>query len=1068
MRFSHFFVDRPIFAAVISIFLLIVGAIAYTQLPVSQYPEIAPPTIVVRATYPGADAETVAATVATPLEQDINGVENMLYMSSYSSDDGAMSLTITFKLGTDLDAAQVLVQNRVSISEPRLPEEVRRLGVTTTKSSPDLMMVVHMLSPNDTYDQLYISNYARSRVRDILLRLDGVGDLILFGEREYSLRIWLDPNKLSALGMTSGDVVQALQEQNVQVSGGSIGAPPSNGGNAFQYTVTTQGRFDDARDFRYVIVKATPDGRLIALQDVARIELGAKDYVTNSFLNGKPAVALGIFQRPGTNALAAADEIKSTIDALSKDFPPGLEYQIVYNPTEFIAESVNEVYKTILEAIVLVVIVIIVFLQSWRMAIVPIVAIPVSLIGTLAVLYGFGFSLNMLTLFGLVLAIGIVVDDAIVVVENVERNIAAGLAPNAAAHKTMDEVGAAVLAISLVLIAVFVPTAFIPGISGQFYLQFAITIAVSTAISALNSLTLSPALAALLFKPHEEAARPPSFFLARWGRGLADGFNRGFDALANFYAGIVRFLVGSWLTLLAMLAVFCGLIYATVFMIQTVPRGFIPSLDQGYAIVVVQLPDGSSLGRTDAVIKKASEIVQKTPGVTNAIAFSGFSGATFTNASNTGVIFAGFDTFENRLEAKQSGGQIVGQLFGALQSIKEAFIIALPPPPVRGVGNSGGFKMQLQERESANMRPLLALAQEIAAKANQTKGLAGVFTTFSASSPQFFLAIDRDKARILNVPIPSIFETLSINLGTAYVNDFNAFGRVYQVRAQADQAFRLEREDILKLKVRSSSGALVPLGTLVEIRDVTGPALVQRYNMYVSVPLQGNAAPGVSTGDALDRMEKIAAETLPAGTSFEWTELALQERTTGDTAVLIFGLSVLFVFLALSAQYESFIMPFAIVLIVPLGVLAALLGVTLRGLDNNILVQIGLIVLVGLAAKNAILIVEFARQAQERGEGPVDAAVEACRLRLRPILMTAFAFILGVVPLMIATGPGAEMRQSLGTAVFFGMLGVTIVGLFLTPVFYVTLRRLFPVSGAGGRKKHAKSEIDAPWRRAVE
>ncbi|RUV79829.1 efflux RND transporter permease subunit, partial [Mesorhizobium sp. M5C.F.Ca.IN.020.14.1.1] len=871
----------------------------YTQLPVAQYPEIAPPTIVVRASYPGADAETVAATVATPIEQEINGVEHMLYMSSYSSGEGSMSLTITFRPGTDLDAAQVLVQNRVSIAEARLPEEVRRLGITTAKSSPDLMMVIHMLSPDDTYDQLYVSNYARSRVRDVLLRLDGVGDVQIFGEREYSLRVWLDPEKLSAYGMTAGDVVQALRDQNVQVSGGSIGAPPIGDGSAFQYTVTTQGRFEDAREFRYVIVKSTKDGRLISLQDVARIELGARDYVTNSYLNNKAAVALGIFQRPGTNALASAEEIQETIAELSEDFPEGLAYEIIYNPTEFIAESINEVYVTIAEAILLVVIVIIVFLQSWRMAIVPIVAIPVSLIGTLAVLLAFGFSLNMLTLFGLVLAVGIVVDDAIVVVENIERNIRLGLAPRAAAHKTMDEVGNAVLAISLVLISVFVPAAFIPGISGQFYLQFAITIAVSTAISAFNSLTLSPALAGVLFKPHSE--EHSNLFLARFGRALANGFNNGFDRMADGYAWLVHRLVGTTLALAAMLLVFAGLLYATYHMLQTVPRGFIPNMDQGYAIVVVQLPEGSSLARTDAVIQKASDIIRETPGVANAVAFAGFNGATFTNASNSGVIFAPFKSFEERLESGDTSDKIIGTLFGSLQSIQEAFIIALPPPPVRGIGNSGGFKMMLQERNSADMRPILALANEIAGKANQTPGLMGVFTTFSASSPQFFLAIDRDKARMLNVPIPNIFETLSINLGTAYVNDFNAFGRVYQVRAQADQAFRIDRDDILKLKVRSAAGDLVPLGTLVEIRDVTGPSLVQRYNMYVSVPLQGNAAPGVATGTALDLMEGIAAESLPQGTSFEWTELAFQERQTGNTAVFIFGLSVLFVFLALAA-----------------------------------------------------------------------------------------------------------------------------------------------------------------------
>lgn len=1040
MRFARFFVDRPIFATVISLLMMIVGGIAYTQLPIAQYPEIAPPTIVVRAQYPGADSETVAKTVATPIEQEINGVENMLYMSSYSTNDGAMSLTITFKLGTDLDQAQVLVQNRVAIAEPRLPEEVRRIGITTAKSSPDLMMVVHMLAPDGRYDQLYVSNYARSRVRDVLLRLEGVGDLIIFGEREYALRVWLDADKLAAYDMTPADVVQSLRDQNVQVSGGSIGTPPIEGDNAFEYTVTTQGRFEDARQFRYVIVKSTSDGRLIQLQDVARIELGAKDYFTNSYLNGKPAVALAIFQRPGTNALATAEEIMASMDRLATEFPPGLEHRIVYNPTEFIAESIDEVYKTILEAVALVVIVVLVFLQSWRTAIVPIVAIPVSLIGTFAFLAAFGLSLNMLTLFGLVLAIGIVVDDAIVVVENVERNIANGLSPREAAHQTMEEVGTAVIAISLVLIAVFVPTAFIPGISGQFYLQFAITISVATAISALNSLTLSPALAALLFKPHHTP--PPRFFLARLGRGAASLFNRGFDALADGYAATVRVLVSYKLALLAMLAVFGGLIYATVFAVQTVPRGFIPTLDQGYAIVVVQLPDGASLARTDAVVQKASEIILQTPGVVNAVTFAGFSGATFTNASNAGVVFVGFEPFEKRIASGLPANAIIGQLFGRLQAIQEAFIIAIPPPPIRGIGNSGGFKLQIQDRDSADVRRVLGLARQMMGTASQTPGLTGVFTTFSASSPQIFLEIDRDKARMLNVPIPNIFATLSINLGTSYVNDFNAFGRIYQVRAQADQQYRTEPEDILKLKVRSATGDLVPLGTLVTMRNVAGPSLVQRYNMYTSVPLQGNAA-GVSSDDALNIMEKLAADTLPQGTSFEWTELAFQERQTGNTAVFIFGLSVLFVFLALAAQYESWVLPLAIVLIVPLGVLAALAGLAWRDIDNDVLAQIGLIVLIGLAAKNAILIVEFARQAEQRGASIVEAAVEACRLRLRPILMTALAFIFGVVPLVIATGPGAEMRQSLGTAVFSGMVGVTFFGLFLTPVFYVALRSVF-------------------------
>ncbi len=1063
MRFAHFFIDRPIFATVVSLFLVIIGAISYTRLPVSQYPEIAPPTVVVRAAYPGADAETVAATVATPLEQEINGVEDMLYMSSYSTSDGAMALTITFRLGTDLDQAQVLVQNRVAIAEPRLPEEVRRLGVTTTKSSPDLMMVVHMLSPDNIYDQLYVSNYARTRIRDVPLRIDGVGDLIIFGEREFSLRVWLDPDKLEAYGMTAGDVVKALREQNVQVSGGSIGAPPAPNDNAFQYTVTTQGRFEDARQFRYIIVKATAGGRLVELQDIARIELGARDYVTNSYLNGSPAVALAVFQRPGTNALDTADEIAATMQTLSSDFPPGLDYRIVYNPTEFIAESISEVYKTIFEAMALVVLVVIVFLQSWRTAIIPIVAIPVSLIGTFAFLYAFGLSLNMLTLFGLVLAIGIVVDDAIVVVENVERNIRLGQSPRMASHRTMDEVGTAVIAISLVLIAVFVPTAFIPGISGQFYLQFAVTIAVATAISALNSLTLSPALAALLFRPH--GVQPPRFLVTRIAAGAADGFNSGFDRMANGYASVIRFLVGRRAGLVATLIVFSGLLYGTYYALQTVPRGFVPTLDQGYAIVVIQLPDGASLQRTGAVVRRASDIISEIDGIRNVVAFPGFSGATFTNASNSAVIFTGLEPFEERVPAGLNAGHIIGELFARLQAVQEAFIIAVPPPPIRGIGNSGGFKMQIQDRQGADVRPILEAAYGIISAANQTPGLTGVYTTFSASSPQIYLDIDRDKARVLNVPIPNIFETLSINLGTAYVNDFNAFGRVYQVRAQADEAFRLEPSDVLKLKVRSATGALVPMGTLVSIRETTGPTLVQRYNMYVSVPLQGNAAPGTSSDQALRNMEEIARAQLPFGTTFQWTELAFQERQAGNLAIFVFGLSVLFVFLALAAQYESWVLPFAIVLIVPLSILAALIGVTLNGLDNNILVQIGLIVLVGLAAKNAILIVEFARQAQERGLEAVDAVVEACRLRLRPILMTAFAFILGVVPLMIATGPGAEMRQSLGTAVFSGMLGVTIFGLFLTPAFYVALRLAFPFrndSSADSEEASAAASKDTP------
>ncbi|WP_299704037.1 efflux RND transporter permease subunit [uncultured Tateyamaria sp.] len=1048
---GRFFVSRPIFAVVVSVIMTIVGLISYYQLPIEQYPEIAPPSIVVRASYPGADATTIANTVATPLEQEINGIEGMLYMSSYATADGAMSLTVTFELGTDLDTAQVLVQNRVAIAEPRLPQEVRALGVTTTKSSPDLMMVVHMLSPDATFDQLYVSNYARARVRDRLVRLDGVGDLIIFGEREFSARVWLDPDKLASLSLTASDVVDAVREQNVQVSGGSLGAPPNTADSAFQVSVTTQGRLEDPREFGRVIVKASDAGRVVRVRDVARVEIGARSYVTNSYLNNKPAVALGIFQRPGSNALATADEVRATMDELAQDFPNGLEYQVVYNPTEFISASIDAVYKTLFEAVLLVVIVIIVFLQSWRTALIPLLAIPVSLIGTFAVMLALGYTLNLLTLFGLILAIGIVVDDAIVVVENVERNIRNGMTPRQASARSMDEVQSAIIGTTLVLIAVFVPAALVPGITGQFYRQFAVTISVATVISSINSLSLSPALAAIFLKPNSNSlSRNP---LSQLGAYFANAFNGGLDVVTHGYAAVVRVLVGTWGMIAVAIVAFAGLLGTAWWINEQVPTGFIPDADQGYAIVVVQLPEGASLDRTDTVMKQATEIALETPGVTNAVAFAGFSGATFTNASNQGVIFTTFAPFEERLESGLDANAIVGQLFGRMQVIREAFIIAIAPPSVRGVGTGGGFKMQLQDTDSADMRRVLNSAYAIMGAAQQSDKVTGVFTTFSASSPQVYLEIDRVRAQMLNVPIGEIFETLSINLGSAYVNDFNAFGRLFQVRAQADQQFRLDEEDIRSLRVRTATGALVPLGTLVSVVDTAGPALVQRYNQLVSVPIQGNAIPGVSTGDALIAMEELAEQLLPPGVDYEWTELALQERNQGDTATYIFAFSVLFAFLFLAALYESWVLPLAIILVVPLAVLSALSGVMLRGMDNNILTQVGLIVLVGLSAKNAILIVEFAKQAQEeKGMSAIDAAVDACRLRLRPILMTAFAFILGVVPLMIATGPGSEMRQALGTAVFFGMSGVTFLGLFFTPVFYVALRRIFP-----GKAKDVKS-----------
>jgi hydrophobe/amphiphile efflux-1 (HAE1) family protein len=1040
MRFAHFFVDRPIFASVTSIIFLILGYVAYETLPVAQYPEIVPPTVVVRASYPGANAETVAATIATPIEQEVNGVDNMLYMTSLSTNDGNMQLTVTFKVGTNLDIANVLVQNRLSVAQPRLPPDVRNLGVIVRKSSPDLMLVVHLLSPDNTYDQNYLSNYIYLRIRDELLRLNGVGDITVFGGSEYALRIWLDPNKLAAYGLSTTDVLGALQEQNVQVASGALGAPPSPKDNAFQLVVQSQGRFQTPDEFTDVIVKAS-EGRLVRIKDIARVELGQQTYTTQSFLNGQPAIGVGVFQRPGTNALEAAAQVRQTMERIKKDFPPGVEYKIAYNPTEFIEESVYEVYKTLFEAVALVVVVVMVFLQSWRTALIPVIAIPVSLIGTFAVMAALGFSINNLTLFGLVLAIGIVVDDAIVVVENVERNMAEGLSPGEAAHKTMDEVGGAVIAIALVLSAVFIPTAFIPGISGQFYKQFALTIAASTIISMFNSLTLSPALCKLLLKPHHERPKP-KFFLSRFLAWSADLFNRGFEQLSHGYARTIGFLTGKTVGIIAMLLVYGAVIAGTLHLARTTPTGFIPQQDQGYLIGVIQLPAGSALERTTAVVRRAADIALKVDGVANAVIISGFDGATFTNTTNGAVMFLTLKPAKERAAAGRSAAAITGDVFKATAGIQEARVLFIPPPPVRGLGTGGGFKMQIESRQSSEIAPLLAAVNEVLAKANQSNEVQRVFTTFGNDTPQLYIDIDRTTARILNVPLASVFSTLQTNLGGAYVNDFNTFGRIYQVRVQADAPFRLEKRDIEQLKVRSSTGALVPMGTLASIREISGPQIVQRFNLFYSVPIQGDSKPGISTGQALDAMEKIA-ETLPQGYAYDWTEIAFQQKAAGNTAILVFGLGVLLVFLVLAAQYESWALPLAIILVVPTGVLAALGAVQMRGQDNNILTQIGLIVLIGLAAKNAILIVEFAHQLEEtEKKGPVAAAVEACRLRLRPILMTAFAFILGTVPLVIATGPGAEMRQALGTAVCFGMAGATFFGLFLTPVFYVVIRKI--------------------------
>jgi multidrug efflux pump len=1042
VKFSHFFIERPIFAAVISIVIMIVGALAYFSLPIAQYPEVAPPTVVVTTSYPGANPQVIADTVATPLEQAINGVEDMLYLTSQCTTDGAMVLTITFKLGTDLDKAQVLVQNRVATAVPRLPDEVQRIGVTTDKSSPDLLLVVHLLSPNNRYNQLYISNYATLHVIDVLRRLEGVGSVNAFGGREYSMRIWLDPEKLSSVDLTASDVVAALREQNIQVAAGVIGQQPVGPGHAFQLSISTLGRLVDPTQFGEIVIKTGQQGRVVRVRDVARVELGGLDYSVNSYLGfrdqkeAKQAVALAIQQRPGSNAIATAHAVRTTMAELSKEFPPGLEYRVIYDPTVFVEESVRAVYHTIFEAVLLVVLVVMIFLQSWRATLIPLVAIPISLIGTFAAMAALGFSLNNLSLFGLVLAIGIVVDDAIVVVENIERNIEEGLSPPDAARKAMDEVGGPVVSVALVLAAVFVPTAFISGISGQFYRQFALTIAVSTMISAFVSLTLSPALGALLLQPREAKKDWFGRLFQRAFGWLFRGFNFVFGKTVGVYVPSVSRLVRRAALALIVYAI---LLVLTFFAFKRVPTGFIPTLDQGYAIIAVQLPDGASLERTDDVVKQIIQIALQTPGINRVVAFAGFSGATRANSSNAAALFPGFAPYEER-GRKLDGPTVIADLRKRLSAVQGAQVAVIPPPPVRGLGTGGGFKMEVQDRSGAGLRALQAATDKVIQAARSDAGLVQVFTQFRASTPQLYAEVDRTKAKMLNVPLGNIFDTLQTYLGSTFVNEFNLFGRTYRVTAQADSQFRDDVSDIAQLKTRNASGGIVPLGSVMNIKETTGPDRVVRYNLYPAAEINGDTAHGYSSGQSLDTMERLAHANLPAGMSFEWTDLAYQQRAAGNTAVFIFPLCVLFVFLTLAAQYESWTLPLAVILIVPMCLFSAIIGVMLRGMDNNILTQIGFVVLVGLASKNAILIVEFARQQEHAGKNRFEAAVEACRLRLRPILMTSFAFILGVVPLVTASGAGAEMRQSLGTAVFFGMLGVTFFGLLLTPVFYVVIR----------------------------
>lgn len=1039
MKLSQFFIDRPIFATVVSVFIVIFGALAVFTLPVEQYPQVAPPTIQVTASYPGANAETVSDTVATPLEQEINGIEGMLYMLSQATADGRMTLTITFEIGTNLDDAQVLVQNRVAVAEPRLPEPVRRLGITTRKNSPDLMMVINLLSPDGTYDQTYIGNYAVLQIRDQLRRIDGVGDILLFGASEYSMRIWLDPDRIQNLGLTAGEVLASLRAQNIQVASGILNQPPVPEQGAFEISVQTQGRLIDPSQFENIVIKSGDEGQLVRIKDVGRVELGAQSYQTQGYLRDKPAVALPIFQRPGTNAIQTSDTIIAKMEELAKDFPAGLSYEIVYNPTEFVEQSVEAVFQTLIEAIILVVLVIMLFLQTWRATIVPVLAIPVSLIGTFAVMAALGFSLNNLTLFGLVLAIGIVVDDAIVVVENIERKMKEGMALKPAARETMNEVGGALIATSLVLVAVFLPTTFMGGISGKFYQQFGVTIATATVISTIVSLTLSPALAAIVLKPNDN--KPCDAPGSPWRhpiKYLFCKFNQLLEGFSDFYARLLKKLVRM---IGFALVLYAGLMAVAGYQFDRVPGGFIPAQDQGYFIVSIQLPPGSSLSRTDDVVQEAVQELLSIDGIAATVGFTGFAGATFTNASNAAAIFPTLEDFDVREAKGISYQQLLGQMQSKMSAIEEAFIIVIPPPPVRGIGSSGGFRMMIQDQRGRGLKALEEATWMMASAANQAPEISSAFTFFETRTPQIYLDIDREKAERLHIPVDRAFQALEVFLGSSFVNDFNYLGRTFRVTAQADYPFRLTPDDVLRLKVRNGEGEMVPIGSFAAVQDIASSSRVPRYNLYPSAALLGNTAPGYSTGEALDKMEQLADDVLPDGFGFQWTEIAYQERLQGNTASVAFSLAVLFVFLLLAAQYESWSLPMSIILIVPMCLLSAITGVAIAGMDNNILTQIGFVVLIGLACKNAILIVEFAKQLQDDGKDKVEAAIEAATLRLRPILMTSFAFILGVIPLVLASGAGAEMRQALGVAVFSGMIGVTVFGLVFTPVFYVLCQK---------------------------
>ena len=1068
MRFSRFFIDRPIFAVVLSLVILAGGLIAVTQLPISEYPEVTPPTITVSAIYPGANPTVLAQTVGTPLEDAINGVERMLYMTSSASADGTFNLTVTFEIGTDVDLAQVQVQNRVNQALARLPAEVRALGVITQKRSPDITMVVHLFSPDGRYDPVYLRNYALLNVRNDLSRIPGAGQVIVFGAGDYAMRVWLDPNRVASYGLSAGDVVQAIREQNLQVAAGTVGAPPMNDPVAYQLTVVARGRLTDETEFGNIIVRTSADGAVTRLRDVARIELGPGTFGLRALLDNKPAVAVVVFQSPGSNALALSSAIRAKMADLKTRFPQGVEWSSVYDPTLFVRDSIREVIYTLLLATLMVVIVVVLFLQTWRASIIPLVAVPISIVGTFAVMLATGFSINTLSLFGLVLAIGIVVDDAIVVVENVERHIEEGLSPLDASHRAMEEVSGPIIAIALVLSAVFVPVAFISGLDGQFYRQFALTIAFSTLISAFNSLTLSPALAAVLLRPRGAPEDAPTRIMHRLLGWLFDPFNRLFGRASNRYGTIVQRVTHR--SVLA-LAAYGALVLVGIIGFTRVPKGFVPSQDKRYLVAIAQLPDAASLDRTEAVIRRMSDIALKTPGVEHAVEFPGLSITSFGPKSNAGVIFFGLKPFEERKSKDLKSGAILMALNQKFAAIQDGFVAVFPPPAVNGLGSIGGFKMMIEDKAGLGDSTLYATTQAILGRAYQTPGLAGQFSSFQINVPQLFADVDRDKVKQLGIPLNDLFSTLQIYLGSQYVNDFNKFGRTYQVIAQADAPYRARADNIAQLKVRNVRGEMVPLGSVLTMKQSYGPDQVTHYNGYPAADISGSAAPGTSAGSAVQIMERLANETLPNGIGYEWTELTYQQKLAGNTAILVFPLCILLVFLVLAAQYESWSLPLVIVLIVPMSLVSAIAGVWLTRGDNNVFTQIGLLVLVGLACKNAILIVEFARDLERQGRDRFAAALEAARIRLRPILMTSFAFIAGVIPLIIASGAGAEMRRVMGIAVFSGMLGVTFLGLLFTPLFYVLVRgyvhgRAQTPVPASGEPVRIADDIEPlhPWR----